>query len=260
MGVHQPVARGVASVASQPAAFFAALWRAPSVTLARIILEGYVRSGWVWGEVVLVLAQFAALMEFAGNTSYWFDTLALGLGGQAILGTALMVHRAFGARAYLPLTRLAHRAPYPRALVLASSALRVPLFALYLLCILLSGRLTNPTPGGIFSGTVGLLAGSMVLVAATVLLSPHIATRLHRILFLVWLVLALATFGYDGPLAPLVAMTHLPLLPIAASFAFGARGAIGWPGLGALALDALLVGALILLAQALFARRDLLAN
>jgi hypothetical protein len=248
---------GVVSPA-RPARLGAALWRAPSVTLARFILDGYIRSGWVWGEVVLVLAQFGALVEFPGNTSYWFDTMGLGLGAQAILGTVVMLRRAFGARAYLPLTRLTSRAAYPRAVALASAVLRVPLFALYLLCILASGRVTNPTPGGILVGAVGLLAGSMVLVAATVLLCPPITTRAGRIVFLIWLVAALASFRYVGPLANVVALVRLPLAPVAASFGFGTMGSIGWAGLGALAGDLVLVVSAIWLAGALLARRDLL--
>lgn len=262
MSVQQGTMRGMPpggrGVWWTPARLATAFTGSSSVTLARFILDGYIRSGWVWGEVVLVLAQFAALVQFPGNTAYWFDTMGLGLGAQAILGTVVMLRRAFGARAYLPLTRLANRAAFPRAVVLASGALRVPLFALYLLCITISGKLTTPTPGGVLIGTVGLLAGSMVLVAVTVLLCLPITTRFHRILFLAWLVAALASFRYDGPLVWLVSVARLPLVPVAASFGLGARGAIGWVGLGALAGDALLVALALRLAVVLLARRDLL--
>jgi hypothetical protein len=37
------------------------LWRTPSITVARLTLESYFRSGWMWVEFVLVLVFFAAL-------------------------------------------------------------------------------------------------------------------------------------------------------------------------------------------------------
>jgi hypothetical protein len=235
-----------------------ALWRAPSVTLARLILESYLRSGWIWGEVVLVLTQFGALIEFTGNASYWFGLMNLGLGAQTILGTTIMVRRSMGARAYIPLARLSSRAAYPRALVLASSALRVPLYALYLLLVVATGRMTDPQASWLFAGSVGLLAGCVVLAAVTVALCPPMASREHRIVFLAWLVLALYLYTYSGPLASALAVVRMPLWPLTTAFAFGDSGTIGWLGVAALAIDALYVHGLLQTAELLLARRDLL--
>jgi hypothetical protein len=44
-----------------PVAALRAIWQMPGVTVARLILESYFRSGWMWAEFVLVLVFFAAL-------------------------------------------------------------------------------------------------------------------------------------------------------------------------------------------------------
>jgi hypothetical protein len=39
--------------ASHPTIELARIYRAPAVTVARLTLESYFRSGWMWGEFVL---------------------------------------------------------------------------------------------------------------------------------------------------------------------------------------------------------------
>jgi hypothetical protein len=231
-------------------------WQAPSVTVGRYVLESYMRSGWGWGELALVVAQFAVLSEFAGDAAYWFGVMGLGLGAQSVLGTAILVRRAMGARAYLPLARLGARGPYVRGMALASCALRVPLFLLFLLLVLWRHLMTGATPGLLLVGGAGLLAGCFVLVTLTVALSPPIAMRTDRIVFLAWLVIALSSYRYVGPLAGAVAVVRAPLWPLFASFALVGPG--GAPAPDVLALDAALALGLLAVAALWLAARDLL--
>ena len=118
--------------------------------------------------------------------------------------------------------------------------------------------MTDPQAGWLFSGSVGLLAGDVVLVAVTVALSPPMARREHRIVFLAWLVLALYLYTYSGPLASVLTVVRMPIWPLTTVFAFGDAGTIGWLGLAALCIDALYVHGLLQAAELLLARRDLL--
>src|SRR5690348_4917184 len=98
------------------------LFKAPGVTVARLVLASYLCSGWMWGEFVLVLVFFAALFfPFPENTAYFNGTTTFSLGAIAILGPAVMVRQATSARTYLLLARLTSRASYSRGLMLAAA-------------------------------------------------------------------------------------------------------------------------------------------
>src|SRR6185312_11186277 len=129
------------------------LWRSPSVTVARLTLASYLRSGWMWGEFVLVLVFLAALFfPYPESTAYFNGTSIFSLGALAILGPAIMVRQATSARTYLLLARLTSRAAYSRGLMLAAAALRLPLYLLLLALVLLLHRLTDPGAGPLFWG------------------------------------------------------------------------------------------------------------
>src|SRR5215472_12194647 len=103
--------------------------RSPSITVARLILESYFRSGWMWGEFVLVLVFFAALFfPFLENVSYFYGTSTWDLSAIAVLGTTVMARQTSSARTYTVLARLSTRAAYSRGLILATALLRIPLF------------------------------------------------------------------------------------------------------------------------------------
>src|SRR5215470_15318459 len=105
------------------------LWRAPSITIARLTLESYFRSGWMWTEFVLVLVFFAALFfPFQEDVPYFYGTSNWDLSAIAVLGAAIMVRQATSARTYVLLARLSSRASFSRGLMLATAALRIPIF------------------------------------------------------------------------------------------------------------------------------------
>src|SRR5258708_1040084 len=155
------------------------LWRSPSVTVARLTLASYLRSGWMWSEFVLVVAMFPALyFPFPESTLYFNGTSIFCLGALAILGPAIMVRQATSARTYLLLARLTSRAAYSRGLMLATAALRIPLYLLFLALVLLFHRLTDPAPAPILWGLLGILPAAMLVsVLAVGLLAPLVHRR-----------------------------------------------------------------------------------
>src|SRR5689334_12073111 len=119
-------------------------WHLPSITVARFALRSYARSGWLWGEFVFVLAFFPVFWTYPGTEGYFFSTGGAGLGILALLGTAIMVHRAMGARVYLTLARLPSRSACTRGLVLATGVLRLPLYLLLLALVLAFHKIIDP--------------------------------------------------------------------------------------------------------------------
>lgn len=213
----------------QRASLLMMLLRAPSVTVARLTLASYLRSGWMWGEFVLVLVFFAALyFPFPESTTYFNGTSLFCLGALAILGPAVMVRQATSARTYLLLARLTSRSVYSRGLMLAAGALRIPLAFFFLILVLLFHRLTDPTPGLLFWGLVGSIPGTMLVAVLTIGLCSPMATRLKRIVFLTWVAVMLFSFKplipLPGWLDALLSVTQLPLWPLQACYTLGFTG------------------------------------
>ncbi len=240
-----------------------ALWRMPSMTVARLTLESYFRSGWMWLEFMLVLLCFAALFfPFRVYVSGFYGTSNLALGAIAILGTAIMVRQTTSARTYLLLSRLSSRASYSRGLMLATAILRVPLLILMLLLVLVTGQLIDPAAGSILIGIIGLLPNCIVAAVLTVALSSPMATRLKRIIFLAWLALMLFA---QSPVSWLpeavISVLHVasvPLLPLIACYNISVTGTIGLAGMFGLVVEVLYVVALALIADYWLERRELL--
>jgi hypothetical protein len=205
------------------------LLRAPDVTVARLILVSYLRSGWMLVEFVLVLACFAALyFPFLENTVYFNGTSTFALGAIAILGPVIMVRQATSARTYLLLARLTARAAYSRGLMLAAAALRIPLYLFFLALVLLFHRLIDPTANLLFWGAVGVIPNTILVATLTVALCSPMATRLKRIYFLAWLALVLFSFKpiFTIPrwLENVLSISQIPLWPVGACYTLGATG------------------------------------
>lgn len=252
--------------------------RGPTLVVARHSLASHLRSGWLWGEVMLVLVFFVALFNFPGqgDAHYLFSVGSLTLGGEAMLATAILVQRSFGAGAYLSLARLTSRAAYIRGQILAAGMLRLPLYLLLLALYLFAHGLPHPgytiplhgaaaAPIGVrllvtLFGSLGLLANCLVLVALTAALSSPLSTRIELIGFLAWLVVALSSYASAGPFAPLLAVARLPLLPFVACLNLGIGGSLSWQEAAALLIQVGYVVGLTLVAQRQLARRDLLLS
>lgn len=250
---------------------FRNFWRLPSMTLARFTLVSYMRSGWILGDVVFVWLLYAIFfLEFGGNVSYFFGTAGQGLGALAILGTVVMVQRAMNARVYLPLSRLTSRSAYMRGLVIATGVLRVPLFLMLMLlamsyhqyspppCTGIGGCIAGATVSNIAIGALGLLANCIVISTLIVTFSAPIATRRARIILLLWFAAVLYSNSSPGPVAAVLGVSRIPLLPLAICYNFGTTGSIGWMGVGALLMMVVYVVGLTLLGEYWLGRRDLL--
>lgn len=207
----------------------AGLLRSPSVTVARLTLASYLRSGWMWGEFVMVLVFLASLFfPFEVSTAYFNGTTTFSLGALAILGPIVMVRQATSARTYLLLARLTSRAAYSRGLMLAAALLRIPLYVFFLALVLLTHRLTDPTPGALFWGAVGIIPNTILVAILTVALCPPIATRLKRIYFLAWVALMLFSFkpiiAIPAWLETVLSVSQIPLWPIVACYTLSVSG------------------------------------
>ena len=238
-------------------------WRTPAITIARLTLESYFRSGWMWAEFVLVLVFFAALFfPFQEDVPYFYGTSNWDLSAIAVLGAAIMVRQATSARTYVLLARLSSRVSYSRGLMLATAALRIPIFLFMLLLVLFAHRLINPTVDRIFIGAIGILPTTMLVSILTVALSSPMATRLKRIFFLVWIAVVLFSispiFALPVSVLNVLAIVRVPLWPISACYQMSVSGTISLTGaLGMIFVGVYIMG-LALVAGKWLERRELL--
>jgi hypothetical protein len=242
-----------------------ALWRTPAITVARLTLESYFRSGWMWAEFVLVLVFFAALFfPFQEDVPYFYGTSNWDLSAIAILGAAIMVRQATSARTYVILARLSSRASYSRGLMLATAVLRIPIFLFMLLLVLVAHRLINPTADKILIGAIGVLPNTILVSVLAVALSSPMATRLHRILFLVWVAVVLFSlspiFSLPVSILNVLSIVRVPLWPISACYHVSVSGTIDLAGVSGMLLSAIYVIGLALIAGYWLERRELLLN
>jgi len=242
--------------------FFAhKLWYRPTITIARFTLRSHIRSGWILGDIVFVWFLYALFfLEFGGNVAYFYGTAIEGLGVLAVVDAIVMTKRAMNARAYLSLARLTSRSAYVRGIMLASGVLRVLLFLLLLLLALGFHRIEGATLSNILPGAVGLLLICMILSSLTILLSKPIATRRIQIVFLIWIAAVMYSNNNSSLVAQYLKPTSIPLAPLAACYDFGHIGVINAYGLAMLLLAIGYMVGILLLADNLFKRRDLILH
>lgn len=250
--------------ASQARQSLQQLWRMPALTIARFTLRSYCKSGWILGDIALVWLLYAAFfLEFGGDVSYFFATVGQGLAVVSILGTVVMVQRAFNARMYLPLARLVSRSSYVRGVILATLTLRVPL---YLLMLLLGAGYHAHAPafgvqGATWStmllGSIGCILNLMIVSTLTVVLSVPVATRRIQIAFLAWLVLILSSNNVPSFILAVFTLIRLPLAPLAACYNLGTTS-VSWSSLLMVLLALGSIVGLTVLAAYWLNKRDLI--
>ena len=237
----------------------ARLFRPVATSILRLtgdILVAYTRSGWLLVELAYVLALYLFAFGYPFEPPFFFETAHWGLGLLTVCATTLLGSRAMRLSVAQPAIAHASRRAYVAALMLVVAVLRIALYVALLALVFLGGRFINATGGALFSGSLGLIAGCIVLAALTLALSPAFAPRPARLLGLAWLVAALYSYSAAGWLAALLFPFHLPLWPIFAGYAMGMTGSVGIGGLLALACDAAAVVGLALLADSWRRRLD----
>lgn len=236
-----------------------------AVAVARLTLASYVRSGWVGGEVLLLLGVVA--ISTGGSdpktphpvAAYFFGLHGVDFLGITALGAVIMVRRSVGVRSLVVLSRLGSRSAYPAGLVLASAALRVPLLVLLVAFGLGTGRLGAGDLVAAPAAGAALLANAILAGAVTVGLLAPFSGRRELLLAVLYAVATLAP-AIDLPAAARAAqaVAQLPLWPVAANYQAGAMATATPAELVAVPVVLAYAVAVCLVAGHRFARRDLL--
>ena len=146
--------------------------------------------------------------------------------------------------------------------MLATAVLRVPIFLFMLLLVLLAHRLINPTLDKMLIGAIGVLPTTILVSVLTVALSSPIATRLKRILFLVWIAVVLFSlspiFAFPATVLQILGIVRIPLWPISACYQVSVSGTIGFTGVLGILFVAIYFIGLALIAGQWLERRELL--
>ena len=242
--------------ASVPAQLALALGIKPQVTtsIVELALYRYPRSKWLPLDVALLLVLFLICFRYPFGTVYFYDISTFGLGAIVVLTTYGLVHSLLHPITYLRIGLRSSLRSMLVGLTLASAAIATLLLLSLLFLALITGRFAETTPGPLIAGGVGLLANSILLGAVTIALSTPASTIITRLSFLVWLVLALASYNASGLLGILLFPFRLPLLPFAACYDFGVTGVIGWGGLLALVGQLIGIGGIIWYCEARLSR------
>ena len=218
----------------------------PVVTrILELSLSRFSRSKWLLAGIGLLLLLFLICFRYPFGASYFYEISTFGLAAVVALMTYALVHWIVPPTLYLRLgIRTSLRSVFA-GLVLAQATISAVATLSLLFLALLTQRFAASTPGSMVAGTIGLLANCILLGTVTVALGTPATNRLMRLAFLLWLLLALASYQTTGLLGTLLLVTRLPLLPFAACYDFGVTGTIGLLGLLALSIQILGVGGIV---------------
>jgi hypothetical protein len=212
---------------------------------AELALRRFIRSRWLLLTLFLALVLFLVCFRYPFGASYFYDIATFGLGAITATTAYVLVRWVVPPIHYIRYGRRTSTESVFAGLVLAMAAISASLILLVLLLALITGRFVDTGPGPLVAGAIGLLANCILVGTLTMTLSSPATTAAMRRIFLVWLVLAFASYQADGIFAVLLFPARLPLLPVAACYDFGNSGSIGWGGLLALLFQAGLVAGLV---------------
>src|SRR6202165_3630427 len=231
-------------------------WRAHTTTVMRISLSNYVRSGWVFLELAIVLGAAALApagphSDNAGGLPSFFGVSGTLFIGESLIGSLLLGRRSFGPSAYMFLARLPSRRPYAAGVVLASTALRIPLFVLMVILGIGLGKLVDPPVAWLLLAGLGMLLPACLVASVAILLSPPVGTRITLAIILVWLLVIFRPTRTTAGLPPdanrALDLLWVPLRPALDSIVSSTHGiAAGWSVVPVLVQAAYLIGIAVL--------------
>jgi hypothetical protein len=201
---------------------------------AELALRRFIRSRWLLLTLFLALVLFLVCFRYPFGASYFYDIATFGLGAITTMVAYILVRSVVPPMRYIRLGRRTSLGSVFAGLVLAMAAISASLILLVLVLALITERFADTGPGPLIAGAIGLLANCILVGTLTMTLSTPATTTAMRRIFLVWLVLAFASYQASGVLAVLLFPARLLILPVAACYDFGNSGSIGWGGLLAL--------------------------
>jgi hypothetical protein len=229
------------------------LRQSPIWPATRDLLAAYCSTPRVLVETILIAAFYAFACRGAMRAPALFQAAASGLSLEAVVSGYLLGDFALRVENARSLLARCEQPLFARALALTTLALRLGACLLLLALVLLSGRLASASTGGVVAGIAGLVADTTLVALLALLLSTPVVSIRARIVFFAWLTVALASYG-EVPLAGVLGLARLPLLPVAACYQLSQTGTLTWGALLALLLVAVYVAVLARLATARLAR------
>jgi len=226
-----------------------------TIAAAALALRRFVRSRWLPIDLALLLALFLVCFRFPFGATYFFDITTFGIGGITVVTAYALVRILVPPITYLRMGLRSSLRGVLTGLTLATAVISTFLILLLLFLALITQRFAGTTAGLLVAGAIGLIANCILLGTLTIVLSTPATNTLLRLAFLVWLVLAFASYNADGFLAVLLFPARLLLLPFAVCYNFGVTGVIGWGGLLALLAEAAYVFGLVWFADVMLRRR-----
>jgi hypothetical protein len=205
---------------------------------AELALRRWSSSRWLFLTLFLTLVLFFICFRYPFGASYFYDIATFGLGAITATAAYVLVRWVTPPMWYI---RYGHRTSEKSVfagLVLAMAAISASLIFTMLFLALVTERFVDTGPGPLVAGAIGLLANCILIGTLTMTLSTPATTAAMRRIFLVWLILAFASYQASGILAVVIFPARLLLLPVAACYDFGNSGSIGWGGLLALLVQA----------------------
>jgi hypothetical protein len=201
---------------------------------SELALRRFSRSRWLLLTLFLALVLFLVCFRYPFGASYFYDIATFGLGAITATAAYVLVRWVTPPMWYIRYGLRTSLASVFAGLVLAMTAISASLILAVLFLALITGRFVDTEPGPLVAGAIGLLANCILVGTLTMTLSTPATTAAIRRIFLVWLILAFASYQTSDILAVLLFPARLPLLPVAACYDFGNSGSIGWGGLLAL--------------------------
>ncbi|MGO8949545.1 MAG: hypothetical protein ACLQUY_18220 [Ktedonobacterales bacterium] len=220
------------------------------VEIMELSLYRFVHSKWLPIGIALGLLLFLVCFRFPFSASYFYEVSTFGLGAIVLVMAYALAQRILHPMSYLRTGLRTSLSSAFAGLALALGAISAFLMLSLLFLALLTQRFAEAALGPLVAGSIGLLANCILVGTLAIALCTPATNTIIRLAFLLWLVLALASYQATGLLGLLLVTARVPLLPFVACYSFGVTGIIGLAGVLALAAQVACVFGIIWFCQA----------